>query len=73
PGVMRDLADPASLVERLTPGDYARLRADGTIQAGMVPKLDNGFRAAGAGARVVICRADELQRAIPRGTWLVQA
>ena len=70
PGVMRSLAEPDALIARLTPDDYAHLRADGTIQAGMVPKLDNGFRALAAGARVVVCRSDQLQHARPRGTWL---
>ena len=62
PGVLRDINDPGSLIEQLTPKTYAAYRADGTIAGGMVPKLDNAFAAVGAGvARVVIGDLERLR------------
>jgi len=51
PGVMRDIKDPASLIPSLNPDSYAYFRANGVIVDGMVPKLDNAFRAVQAGAK----------------------
>ena len=48
---MRDIKDPASLIPSLTPESYASYRANGVIVDGMVPKLDNAFRAVQAGAK----------------------
>ena len=55
PGVLRDVADRDSVITELTPDTYAKLRSDGVIGGGMIPKLDNAFRAIAAGVdRVVI-------------------
>ncbi|MBX7104950.1 MAG: acetylglutamate kinase [Gemmataceae bacterium] len=40
PGVLRDLADPASRIARITPADAAALTAGGIISGGMVPKVE---------------------------------
>jgi acetylglutamate kinase len=40
PGVLRDVADPESLVHSLTAAEARRLIADGTISAGMIPKIE---------------------------------
>jgi acetylglutamate kinase len=40
PGVLRDVADPESLVHSLTATEARRLIADGTISAGMIPKIE---------------------------------
>ena len=53
PGVLLDVRDDASLVERLSPKRYAELRDGGAIHAGMLPKLDTGFRLLGRGVREV--------------------
>lgn len=54
-GVMMDLQRPDSVLPVLRPDAYARHRQAGIIVAGMVPKLDNAFRALRAGAvRVAI-------------------
>jgi acetylglutamate kinase len=44
PGVMRDLADPASRIRHLTPEQARAAIADGTVQGGMIPKLDETIR-----------------------------
>lgn len=61
PGVLRDAADPSTLIPHISPADFERLKADGTITGGMIPKIQNSLRAIGRGVgRVVITRADEL-------------
>jgi acetylglutamate kinase len=45
PGVMLDVKQPDSLIAYLDPEAYTRHRQSGQIAGGMIPKLDNGFRA----------------------------
>ncbi len=52
-GVMTDVNDPGSVILQLDPEQYARHREDGIIADGMLPKLDNAFRALKAGAASV--------------------
>ena len=54
PGVMRDLRDPESVIERLTPTTYDRLRDEGVIAGGMIPKIDNALRAIADGVSSVV-------------------
>ncbi|MBX3102070.1 MAG: acetylglutamate kinase [Bacteroidetes bacterium] len=54
PGVLLDVEDLTSLVEELSPGDYDRLRAEGRIFAGMLPKLENAFRTLEQGVEEVV-------------------
>ncbi|MBQ8100278.1 MAG: acetylglutamate kinase [Paludibacteraceae bacterium] len=57
-GVLADADDERSVVPLLTPALYERLRADGSVSGGMLPKLDNAFAALRAGVkRVVITNA----------------
>lgn len=52
-GVLRDVADPASRIPRLTIAEGRALIADGTISGGMIPKLTECFEAIERGARRV--------------------
>ncbi|HEY2785585.1 MAG TPA: acetylglutamate kinase [Fimbriiglobus sp.] len=55
PGVLRDRANPASLLPRLTESEARSLIANGVIEGGMVPKVEACFTALAAGAaRAVI-------------------
>lgn len=45
PGVLRNPTDPSSLIGHLTETEFRSLVADGTISGGMIPKLENAFRA----------------------------
>lgn len=54
PGVLRDIADPTSLLPQITAPAYSQLRNDGVIAGGMVPKLDNAFAAIEAGVDTVV-------------------
>ncbi|SET02387.1 acetylglutamate kinase [Hymenobacter actinosclerus] len=64
-GVLADVNDDNSVIERLTAAEYAQLKAAGAVAAGMVPKLDNAFAALEAGvARVVIENALRLNEPV---------
>lgn len=66
-GVLSDINDPGSVVGRIGPEDYARLKASGAIADGMIPKLENAFKALrGGAAKVLILNADNLLKG--RGT-----
>ena len=60
-GVLSNADDEESVIPHIDTTLYARLKADGTIGGGMLPKLDNSFAALRAGVkRVVITRADQI-------------
>jgi acetylglutamate kinase len=50
PGVLRDRANPASLIPKLTEAECRELIASGVIDGGMVPKVEACFEALAAGA-----------------------
>jgi len=61
PGVLSNPDDDTSVIARITRADFARLKSDGTISGGMLPKLENAFAAIDAGVeRVIITSADAL-------------
>ena len=68
-GVLCDRNDDDSVIPVLDPGAYARLKAEGRVADGMIPKLDNAFKALRDGAAGVVIRnaADMLS---PGGTEL---
>ena len=53
-GVLRDEADEDSVIAQMTPADFKKYVADGVIQGGMIPKLENSFEAIEAGVSEVI-------------------
>ncbi|MCH5177562.1 MAG: acetylglutamate kinase [Prevotellaceae bacterium] len=60
-GVLRDADDDESVIPHINKADFERLVADGTVQGGMIPKLQNALAACEAGvSRVVITHADHL-------------
>ena len=68
-GVLRDENDDDSVIEVITPEDFTRYVAEGVIQGGMIPKLENSFSAIEAGVQqVLITRADALGK--PGGTLI---
>lgn len=60
-GVLRDVDDPDSVISEITSRNYPALRAEGTVSAGMIPKIDNAFQAIAGGVESVrICHSDNI-------------
>ena len=60
-GVLKDVDDPDSLIEEIRPDYYRELREAGVVNKGMIPKIDNAFRAVEAGVQsVTIKHSDNL-------------
>ena len=58
-GVLTDENDDESVISNLTPELFEKYVAEGVINGGMIPKLENSFEALNAGVRaVIITRAD---------------
>lgn len=55
-GVLYDKDDDSSLIGKITPASYAALKAEGRVAAGMIPKLDNSFKALDEGVGSVIIK-----------------
>ncbi|CCH52248.1 acetylglutamate kinase [Fibrisoma limi BUZ 3] len=67
-GVLSDPTNDDSVIRELTPALYTEYKTAGTINKGMIPKLDNAFNALRNGVeRVVICHADEVAMALQEG------
>jgi len=54
PGLLRDPADPTSLISQATPAEIKELMAKKVIGGGMIPKVEAGLRATSAGVTVHI-------------------
>lgn len=63
PGVLSDPHDEASVISRLDSDKYQQYRDNGTISAGMLPKLENAFRALRGGVQeVTLCNAEAIRK-----------
>ncbi|AZI25317.1 acetylglutamate kinase [Pedobacter sp. G11] len=68
-GVLRDVNDDDSVVREIKTDEFEGLKADGTVQGGMIPKLHNAFEAIKKGVSAVyIGKADELNE-LAEGTF----
>ncbi len=67
-GVLCDRNDDDSVIPVLDPQTYVRLKAEGRVAEGMIPKLDNAFGALQDGAAGVVIRSADLSA--PGGTEL---
>ena len=73
-GVLRDVNDEGSVIPHIDPREYEKLKYEGVVADGMLPKLDNAFKAIDSGVkRVVVCSADELLTPGYGGTTLVKS
>jgi acetylglutamate kinase len=64
-GVLLDVNDEDSVIPRITPENYAVLKQEQRIFAGMIPKLDNAFSALQNGVqKVIIGKAEELAQLV---------
>ena len=53
-GVLRDENDDDSVISHINPEEFKQLVAEGVIQGGMIPKLENSFEAIDAGVSEVV-------------------
>lgn len=53
-GVLTDPDDDASVIERIDSALYEKLKADGTVSGGMLPKLENAYNLLHSGVKKVI-------------------
>ena len=60
-GVLSDPDDDNSVIPEIRKPDFARLKEEGVVSEGMLPKLENAFKAIDAGVnKIVITNADNL-------------
>lgn len=52
-GVLKDVDDPNSIIRSITAPVYAELKESGVVNKGMLPKIDNAFKAIDAGVKDV--------------------
>lgn len=55
-GVLSDKDDDDSVIPLITPSLYKELKADGVVADGMIPKIDNAFKAIASGVGSVIIK-----------------
>ena len=67
-GVLCDRNDDQSVIPVLDPQTYQRLKTEGRVADGMIPKIDNAFQALRDGAAGVVIRSADLSA--PGGTSL---
>lgn len=56
-GVLRNPEDEGSVIPEITAESFAKLRADGTVSKGMIPKIENALKAVAEGVRSVTIRS----------------
>lgn len=60
-GVLADPSDDNSVIPEINPTKYKEIVADGTVSEGMLPKLENAFKALNNGVNsVIICSSEHL-------------
>lgn len=52
-GVLRDFNDKSSVISEINPAAYHTFKSEGIISDGMIPKLDNAFKAIASGVKSV--------------------
>ncbi len=72
-GVMRDVEDANSVIPTINTAKFSELKSAGIVHSGMLPKLENAFRALEKGvAKVVICAAENIAKPGYGGTTIVK-
>ncbi|MBA2249550.1 MAG: acetylglutamate kinase, partial [Chitinophagaceae bacterium] len=66
-GVLENAADDATLLKKISSEKFKKMKADGAIFAGMIPKLDSAFAALNDGVKKVIIGKAENIRELIRG------
>ena len=67
-GVLKDLSDEDSFIPEINFSSYQTLKEENVIHSGMIPKLDNAFKAISKGIHQVwLGRADQVHEAVKEG------
>ena len=62
PGVLRDIEDPESVIRKIQPDDFEKLKSSGTISTGMLPKIENALSTLHRNiTRVILIKATNLE------------
>lgn len=70
-GVLMNVDDDNSVINEITAGKFEQLKTDGIVADGMLPKLENAFKAIGNGVKsVVICSAENILKQGYGGTTI---
>lgn len=73
-GVMLDLHDESTVIRKLTREDFNTYKQTGIISKGMIPKLENAFKASDKGIKdVYICAAQDIGQFQTSGTQICQS
>lgn len=73
-GVLSDPNNEESVISKITPANFAQLKADKVITDGMIPKLDNGFDALNKGVfQIRITNPEGINALNNPGTILVNS
>ena len=67
-GVLTDMNDPSSIIATINQNSYVKLKADRIIFEGMVPKIDNAYKALEGGVQSVIIGKAEKMNDLINGT-----
>lgn len=60
-GIMTDKNNPGTLIKNFKESHFKEMKASGTVNGGMIPKLENAFAALRNGARTArICKFDQI-------------
>lgn len=68
-GVLVDIDEPSSLIETIDQASFERLKADGIIAAGMLPKVTGALKAVAQGVTEVVIK-NSTNIGTPRGTTI---
>jgi len=55
-GVLLDINDPSSVIERISEADFEAMKSSGAIADGMIPKIENCLSALRSGARSAVIK-----------------
>lgn len=71
-GVLRDPEDETSVIPRIDRALFEEYKNSGVISGGMIPKLENAFKAIDAGVvQVTICGPDAFDKVKPNGGTII--
>lgn len=70
-GVLSDIDDENSVIRSITSSNYEKLRLDETISGGMLPKIENAFKAISEGVNSVIIKSSS-DLLLDSGTVIMQ-